>query len=146
MEEVIIYTDGACSCNPGPGGWGAVLMLNNAKKEISGYVENTTNNAMEMTAIIEALSLLKRKCIVKVHSDSAYIVNAYNQQWIKKWKTNNWKTSGKDPVKNRELWEKLDSLIQEHEVTFVKVKGHSTDVWNNRCDELATGEIKKNIK
>ena len=141
MRKVIIYTDGACSGNPGPGGWGAVLMYNDNKKEISGYNSNTTNNIMEITAVIEALKLLKFECEVEIYSDSAYVVNAYNQKWIENWKKNNWKTSGKEPVKNKELWQELDSLVNMHKVKFIKVKGHADNEWNNRCDELATGEI-----
>jgi len=144
MPKVIIYTDGACSGNPGPGGWGAVLMYNDNKKEISGYNPNTTNNIMEITAVIEALKLLKFECEVEIYSDSAYVVNAYKQKWIDNWKKNNWKTAGKDPVKNKELWQELDSLVNMHKVNFIKVKGHADNEWNNRCDELATGEIKKN--
>lgn len=143
MKEIIIYTDGACSGNPGPGGWGSILMYNGKKKEISGASSNTTNNIMEITAVLEALKLLKEKCSVKVYSDSAYVVNAFNQGWIYNWRKNNWKTSGKDPVKNRELWEELYSLTQKHNVEFIKVKGHSDNEYNNRCDFLATSAIKE---
>lgn len=144
MRKVTIYTDGACSGNPGPGGWGAVLMCNGNIKEISGYNKNTTNNIMEITAVIEALKLLKYECEVEIYSDSAYVVNAFNQKWIENWKKNNWKNSNKEDVKNKELWEELDKLVSEHKVNFIKVKGHADNKWNNRCDELATGEIKKN--
>ena len=144
MIKVTIYTDGACSGNPGPGGWGAVLMCNGNIKEISGYNKNTTNNIMEITAVIEALKLLKYECEVDIYSDSAYVVNAFNQKWIENWKKNNWKNSNKEDVKNKELWEELDKLVSEHKVKFIKVKGHADNKWNNRCDELATGEIKKN--
>lgn len=143
MEEVIIYTDGACSGNPGPGGWGSILMYKGNKKEISGGNPNTTNNIMEITAVIEALKLLKFPCNVKVYSDSAYVVNAFNQGWIYNWKKNNWKTASKEPVKNQELWEELYSLVQKHKVEFIKVKGHSDNEYNNRCDFLATSAIKK---
>ena len=142
MEEVIIYTDGACSGNPGPGGWGSILMYKGNKKEISGASEDTTNNIMEITAVIEALKLLKYECNVKVYSDSAYVVNAFNQKWIQGWKKNGWKNSNKEEVKNRELWEELDSLVNIHNVTFIKVKGHSNNELNNRCDELARNAIK----
>lgn len=142
MKNVTIYTDGACSGNPGPGGWGAILMYENIKKEISGAKKDTTNNIMEITAVLEALKLLKQECNVKVYSDSAYVVNAFNQGWIENWKKNNWKTSGKDPVKNRELWEELYELTQKHKVEFIKVKGHSDNEFNNRCDYLATSAIK----
>ena len=144
MIKVTIYTDGACSGNPGPGGWGAVLMCNGNIKEISGYNKNTTNNIMEITAVVEALKLLKYECEVEIYSDSAYVVNAFNQKWIENWKKNNWKNSNKGDVKNKELWEELDKLVSEHKVKFIKVKGHADNKWNNRCDELATGEIKKN--
>ena len=143
MKKVIIYTDGACSGNPGPGGWGAILMYNETSKEISGALNNTTNNVMELTAVIEALKLLKYKCNVKLYSDSAYVVNAFNQGWIYNWKKNNWKTASKEPVKNQELWEELYSLVQKHKVEFIKVKGHSDNEYNNRCDFLATSAIKK---
>ena len=142
MKKVTIYTDGACSGNPGPGGWGAILMYNENKKEISGAEKETTNNIMEITAVLEALKLLKEPCEVKVYSDSAYVVNAFNQKWIDKWQKNNWKTSGKDDVKNRELWEELYDLVQKHDVEFIKVKGHSDNEYNNRCDHLATSAIK----
>lgn len=128
----------------GPGGWGAVLMYDNNKKEISGYNKSTTNNIMEITAVIEALKLLKYECEVEIYSDSAYVVNAFNQNWLNNWKRNNWKTSNKEDVKNKELWQELDQLVNTHKVKFIKVKGHADNEWNNRCDELATGEIKKN--
>ena len=128
--------------NPGPGGWGAILMYEQNKKEISGASKDTTNNIMEITAVIEALKLLKEECNVEVYSDSAYVVNAFNQGWIYNWKKNNWKTASKDPVKNKELWEELYSLIQKHTVKFIKVKGHSDNEYNNRCDFLATSAIK----
>lgn len=142
MKKVTIYTDGACSGNPGPGGWGAVLIYGETKKEISGAQKETTNNIMEITAVLEALKLLKEECEVDIFSDSAYVVNAFNQGWIYNWQKNNWKTASKDPVKNRELWEELYSLTKKHKVTFNKVKGHSTDELNNRCDYLATSAIK----
>ncbi len=141
MDEVIIYTDGACSGNPGPGGWGAILMYKNTKKEISGGNKNTTNNIMEMTAVIEALKLLKHPCKVKLYSDSAYVVNAFIQNWTKNWIKNNWKTSDKKEVKNKELWQELIELTKIHNVTFIKVKGHSDNEYNNRCDELARAAI-----
>ncbi len=142
MKEVTIYTDGACSGNPGPGGWGAVLIYNENKKEISGANKETTNNIMEITAVLEAMKLLKEECNVKIYSDSAYVVNAFNQGWIYNWMKNNWKTANKEPVKNKELWEELYSLIQKHKVEFIKVKGHSDNELNNRCDFLATSAIK----
>lgn len=128
--------------NPGPGGWGAILMFNDVKKEISGGSKETTNNIMEITAVIEALKNLKRPCEVEVYSDSAYVVNAFNQGWINNWQKNNWKTANKEPVKNRELWEELYELTNRHKVEFIKVKGHSDNEYNNRCDFLATSAIK----
>ena len=124
------------------GGWGAVLIYGDNKKEISGAKNNTTNNIMEITAVVEALKLLKEECEVDVYSDSAYVVNCFNQKWIYNWQKNNWKTATKEPVKNRELWEELYSLTQKHKVVFHKVKGHSTNELNNRCDYLATSAIK----
>jgi len=129
--------------NPGPGGWGSILMYKDIKKEISGGKENTTNNIMELTAVIEGLKLLKHECEVEIYSDSAYVVNAFNNKWIYGWMKNNWKTSNKEPVKNKELWEELYSLTKIHTVKFIKVKGHSDNEFNNRCDELAREAIKK---
>ncbi len=141
MEEVTIYTDGACSGNPGPGGWGAILMYKDTKKEISGGKDNTTNNIMELTAVIEGLKLLKFPCKVKLYSDSAYVVNAFIQKWIFGWLKNGWKNSSKEPVKNKELWQELYNLTKIHDVEFIKVKGHSDNEYNNRCDELARNAI-----
>lgn len=143
MEEITIYTDGACSGNPGPGGWAAVFMLGDNKKEISGGSKDTTNNIMELTAVVEALKLLKRPCKVNLHSDSAYVVNAFNQKWIYGWIKKNWKTADGSPVKNKEIWQELYSLTKIHDVTFIKVKGHADNEFNNRCDELAVAESKK---
>ena len=142
MEKVTIYTDGACSGNPGPGGWGAILMHEQKQKEISGGKEETTNNVMELTAVIEALKQLKYPCEVDLYSDSAYVVNAFNQGWITNWVKNHWKTAGKEPVKNQELWQELYELTKVHKVNFIKVKGHSDNEYNNRCDELARNAIK----
>ena len=128
--------------NPGPGGWGTILMYKEALKEISGYMADTTNNIMEITAVIEGLKLLKYKCEVEIYSDSAYVVNAFNNKWIYGWMKNNWVNSSKEPVKNKELWQELYSLVKQHEVTFIKVKGHSDNQYNNRCDELARNAIK----
>lgn len=141
MEEVIIYTDGACSGNPGPGGWGSILMYKDNKKEIFGAKKDTTNNVMELTAVIEALKLLKFKCKVSIYSDSAYVVNAFNQKWIYGWMKNGWKNASKEPVKNKELWQELYELTRVHKVNFVKVKGHSDNKYNNRCDEMARNAI-----
>lgn len=142
MEKVVIYTDGACSGNPGPGGWGAILMYKENQKEIAGGKKETTNNVMELTAVIEGLKLLKYPCEVDLYSDSAYVVNAFEQGWIYNWVKNNWKTAGKDPVKNQELWKELYDLTKIHKVKFHKVKGHSDNEYNNRCDELARNAIK----
>lgn len=146
MEKVVIYTDGACSGNPGPGGWGTILIYKNVKKEISGYMENTTNNIMEITAVIEGLKLLKYECEVEIYSDSAYVVNAFNNHWIEGWRKKNWINSSKEPVKNKELWQELYDLTKQHDVKFIKVKGHSDNEYNNRCDELARLAIKGNSK
>lgn len=143
MEEVIIYTDGACSGNPGPGGWAAILMYQDKKREISGAQKQTTNNIMEITAVIEGLKLLKFPCTVKVYSDSAYVVNCFKQGWITSWVKNGWKNASKEPVKNKELWQQLYQLVQTHKVEFVKVKGHSDNEYNNRCDEMAREAIKQ---
>ncbi|MBQ9313799.1 MAG: ribonuclease HI [Clostridia bacterium] len=143
MDKVVIYTDGACSGNPGKGGWGAILMFGDVKKEISGNNPNTTNNQMELTAPIEALKLLKRPCEVKVYSDSAYLVNAFANGWIYNWKKNGWKTADKKDVKNKELWLEIDKLMQIHKIEWIKVKGHADNIYNNRCDELAVNAIKK---
>ena len=142
MEKVVIYTDGACSGNPGPGGWGTILMYKDVKKEISGGVKQTTNNIMEITAVIEGLKMLKYKCEVEIYSDSAYVVNAFNNHWIEGWIKKNWINSSKEPVKNKELWQELYNLVKQHEVKFIKVKGHSDNEYNNRCDELARTAIK----
>jgi len=143
MSDVTIYTDGACSGNPGPGGWGAILMYKDTKKEISGGKKETTNNVMELTAVIEALKLLKHPCNVNLYSDSAYVVNAFLQNWIMNWQKNNWKTSDKNDVKNKELWQELLELTNIHTVQFIKVKGHADNEFNNRCDELARKAIKE---
>jgi ribonuclease HI len=140
MKNVTIYTDGACRGNGKEntiGAYGIVLIYNEVKKEIKKSFVNTTNNIMELSAVIDALSMLKEPCSVKIYSDSAYVVNAINQNWIKSWIKNGWRTSSKEPVKNRELWEKLIKLMETHEVKFIKVKGHADNQYNNRCDELA---------
>ena len=146
MKEVTIYTDGACSGNPGPGGWGAVLMYGEHRKEISGGDAHTTNNRMELTGPIEALELLKQPCKVRLYSDSAYLVNAFNQHWIANWQRNGWQTSQKKPVENKELWQRLLELCRTHEVEFIKVKGHADNAENNRCDELARAAIAKYLR
>jgi ribonuclease HI len=146
MKKISIYTDGACSGNPGVGGWGAVLLYNDSQREISGYSPDTTNNVMEISAAVNALELLKEPCQVELYSDSAYLVNAFNQKWIENWQKNGWRTSSKEPVKNKELWEKLIKLSTMHKLKFIKVKGHSDNELNNRCDEMARAKIKEYIE
>ncbi len=143
MQKVIIYTDGACSGNPGPGGWGAILMAGDNKKEISGGKKDTTNNVMELTAALEALKLLKFPCEVDLYSDSAYLVNGFDKGWIYNWNKNNWQTANKEPVKNKEIWEAIYKMTKVHKIKFIKVKGHSDNEFNNRCDEMARNAIKK---
>jgi len=142
LKEVVIYTDGACSGNPGPGGWGAILMFEGVTRELSGFEPSTTNNRMELTGVIRALEALKEPCSVRVHSDSAYIINAFNDGWIQGWIRRGWVKSDKKPVENQDLWKKLIALANRNQVTWIKVKGHSNDQWNNRADALATGAIK----
>ncbi len=146
ISEVTIYTDGACSGNPGPGGWAAILMAGGAKKELSGGERDTTNNRMELMAVIEGLRALKRPCKVEIYSDSAYVVNAFSQNWIDKWVRNGWKNSAKAEVANSDLWKELIKLTSVHTVKFNKVKGHADNEFNNRCDELAVAEWKKIAK
>ncbi len=136
-KKVTIYTDGACSGNPGKGGWGSILIYGDVVKELSGGEDNTTNNRMELKAVIEALKALKSPCDVEIYSDSAYVVNAFTQKWIDNWIKNNWKTADKKSVKNVDLWQELLVLIKTHNVTFKKVKGHSDNELNERCDKLA---------
>lgn len=142
-NKVIIYTDGACSGNPGKGGWGAILQYGDNVKEISGYSELTTNNKMELQAVIEALKLLKRKCNVELFTDSVYVKDGITK-WIANWKKNNWRTSKKEDVKNKELWIELDNLVNQHVINWNWVKGHADNDLNNRVDSLARGEILKN--
>ena len=137
MDKVTIYTDGACSGNPGKGGWGAVLIYNDVEKQISGASNETTNNIMELTAAIEALKLLKRPCKVQLYSDSAYLVNGFTKGWIENWQKNGWKTADKKEVKNKELWAQLYDFSRVHEIEWIKVKGHSDNEYNNICDRLA---------
>ncbi len=141
MKEVVIYTDGACSGNPGKGGYAAILMYRGAEKVVSGGELLTTNNRMELTAIIRGLQALKERCRVKLYSDSAYVVNAVNNGWLFEWKKKGWRTLGKEDVKNVDLWEELLLLLTAHSVKFIKVKGHSDNELNNRCDTLARQEI-----
>jgi len=143
MKSVEIFTDGACSGNPGPGGWGAVLRFGEIEKELSGGEASTTNNRMELTAAIEALSALKEPCKVTLTSDSKYLTDAINLGWLASWHKNGYKTAGKKPVKNPDLWDKLTLLLEKHEVTFIWVKGHAGHPENERCDALAVSEIEK---
>lgn len=143
LKKVLIWTDGACSYNPGPGGWAAILQYGKAEKVLSGGKNETTNNVMELTAVVEGLKALKEKCNVLLYSDSAYVVNAVEQGWLHNWKANGFRTADKKPVKNRELWEELDALLSEHSVKFVKVKGHADNEYNNRCDSIARSEVEK---
>ncbi|MEQ8200308.1 MAG: ribonuclease HI [Syntrophomonadaceae bacterium] len=144
MKEIDIYTDGACSGNPGPGGWGVVLLSGRHSKEIRGAEPETTNQRMELQAVIEALSALKvAGWKVNVHSDSAYVVNAFNQKWLDKWQRNGWVNSKKEPVANQDLWKQLLELTRANEVRIIKVKGHAGHVYNERCDELARQAIKE---
>lgn len=144
MKKVDIYTDGACSGNPGPGGWGAVLLYGGHQREIAGFEAPTTNNRMELKAAIEALKALKEPCEVNLYSDSAYLVNAFLQDWLGKWQQRGWVNSKKEPVENKDLWLELLQLTKKHRVHWIKVKGHSDNELNNRCDELARREITNN--
>lgn len=143
MQTVILYTDGACSGNPGPGGWGALLIWNKKEKELSGSAADTTNNRMEMRAVIEGLRALTKPCHVKIHSDSALIVNAFNQNWIKNWKKRGWKKANKKPVENQDLWKEMLDVMEPHNVEWIKVKGHSGHELNDRVDALAVNAIKR---
>lgn len=142
--EIVIYTDGACSGNPGPGGWAAILRWNHHAKEISGFEAHTTNNRMELRAVIEALKCLKKKTLpVRVVTDSQYIQHAFTKKWIDNWIRKGWLTASKEPVKNRELWEELLVLSKSHTIEWAWTRGHAQDEMNNRCDELAREQIEK---
>lgn len=141
--NVTIYTDGACSGNPGPGGYGAILMYGSHKKELSGGDPNTTNNRMELLGVITALKALNRPCQVDLYTDSQYVVNAIEKGWAVKWRANGWMRNKKDKALNPDLWETLLGLLETHSVTFHWVKGHATNPYNNRCDELAVAESRK---
>ena len=142
-DEVIVYTDGACSGNPGPGGWGALLIWRGKKRELTGAEPESTNNRMEMRAVIEALKALKRPCHVKIHSDSALIVNAFKQGWIENWQKRGWKKANKKPVENQDLWKEMLAAMDDHKVSWIKVKGHADNELNNRVDRLAVEASKK---
>lgn len=143
MKQVTIYTDGACSGNPGPGGWGAVLLYGTHRKEISGGEAATTNNRMELTAVIAALSLLKESCIVELYSDSKYVIDALEKGWARGWKKRGWVKSDKKPALNPDLWQQLLELVDRHQLHDHWVKGHAENPENNRCDQMAVAESKK---
>lgn len=140
MKNVTIYTDGACSGNPGPGGWCSILIYMQNEKTISGHKEHTTNNEMELTAVVSALKELKEPCEVTLSSDSSYVVNAINNKWLDNWRNNGWINSKKKSLPNLELWQELNALLQIHSVSFIWVKGHSNNEYNNRCDRIAVEE------
>lgn len=144
MKQVEVYTDGACSGNPGPGGWGAILRYAGVEKELAGYQAETTNNRMELTAAIQGLEALKEPCQVALYTDSQYLSKAITQGWLQSWKKNGWKKSDKKPVLNIDLWQALDAQLARHQVTIRWVKGHGDNAYNNRCDALATGQIAQN--
>jgi len=143
MKEVTLYADGACSRNPGPGGWGAVLLYGDRIKKISGFNPETTNNIMEMTAVIEGMSVLKEKCKIDIYTDSKYVVDSATM-WLLNWQKNGWKTSAKKPVKNIELWKKIIELSAFHHTKWYWVKGHDGNKYNEECDEMARNEILSN--
>ena len=143
MKTVTLYTDGACSGNPGPGGWGAILTYNGAEKVLSGGESNTTNNRMELTAVIEGLKALKEHCLVELYSDSKYVIDALEKGWAWGWKKKGWIKSDKKPALNPDLWEQLLTLTMRHEMRYHWVKGHADNPYNNRCDQLAVAESKR---
>ncbi len=143
LKTVDIYTDGACSGNPGIGGYCAILIYKGVEKIVSGCVKDTTNNRMELLSVIEGLKALNEKCRVNLYSDSQYVVDAFNLKWIENWQNNGWRTSNKKEVKNADLWKELLVLFDKHQVNFIKVKGHSDNEFNNRCDKIAVSEYKK---
>lgn len=146
MKKVYIFTDGACSGNPGPGGWGAVLRYNSVEKELSGGEKETTNNRMELTACIEALTLLKEPCEVELTTDSQYVVNGITKGWAESWRKNGWRKSDKKPALNSDLWELLLAQCERHKVTFNWIKGHAGHEENERCDKLAVGAYQRFLK
>ena len=142
MKTVTLYTDGACSGNPGPGGWGAILEYQGTEKELSGGEESTTNNRMELTAVIAGLSALKEPCIVELYSDSKYVIDGLSKGWAESWQKNGWKKTDKKPALNADLWETLLALTSKHQVRYHWVKGHADNPKNNRCDALAVAQYK----
>ena len=143
MKTVTLYTDGACSGNPGPGGWGAILAFQGTEKELSGGEKSTTNNRMELTAVIAGLSALKEPCVVELYSDSKYVIDGLSKGWAVSWQKNGWRKSDKKPALNPDLWEKLLELTAVHKMRYHWVKGHADNPKNNRCDQLAVAESKK---
>lgn len=143
MKTVTLYTDGACSGNPGPGGWGAILEYMGTEKELSGGEASTTNNRMELTAVIFGLQALKEPCIVELYSDSKYVIDGLSKGWAEGWRKNGWKKADKKPALNPDLWEQLLDLVSKHQVRYHWVKGHAENPKNNRCDALAVAESKK---
>jgi ribonuclease HI len=146
LKDVKLYTDGACSGNPGPGGWGSILEYGGREKTLSGYMRETTNNRMEIFAVVQGLRALREPCRVTVYSDSAYLVDAFTKGWVRNWQSNGWKTAGGDPVENQDLWRQLLMVMKPHDVSWIRVRGHSDHEYNNRCDKLATDQIKKHRK
>ena len=143
VERITLYSDGSCHGNPGPGGYAAIILKPDGKTiNVSGSDWYTTNNRMELFAAVQGFTALKQPCAVTLYSDSAYLVNAFKQNWIDGWQRNGWKTASKKPVENQDLWKWLLTVMQPHKVTIIKVKGHADNPWNNRCDELATGQIR----
>jgi len=140
VKKVTVYTDGSCLGNPGPGGWGVILMYGKTKKELSGGDPETTNNRMELTAVIRALEALKEPCEVELYADSQYVLNGLQKGWAKSWKARGWRKADKKPALNPELWDRLLTLTEKHKMTYHWVKGHEDNVYNNRCDELAVGQ------
>ncbi|MBR2936966.1 MAG: ribonuclease HI [Oscillospiraceae bacterium] len=143
MKTVTLYTDGACSGNPGPGGWGAILAFQGIEKELSGGESSTTNNRMELTAVIEGLSALKEPCVVELYSDSKYVIDGLSKGWAAGWQKNGWRKADKKPALNPDLWEKLLELTAIHQMRYHWVKGHADNPKNNRCDEMAVSEWQK---
>jgi ribonuclease HI len=143
VKTVTLYTDGACSGNPGPGGWGAILIFKGIEKELSGGERSTTNNRMELMAVIRGLSALKESCIVELYSDSKYVIDGLSKGWAASWRAKGWRKADKKPALNPDLWEELLNLTEKHQMRYHWVKGHAENPYNNRCDELAVAESKK---
>ena len=146
MKTVTLYTDGACSGNPGPGGWGAILEYQGHEKELSGGEKSTTNNRMELTAVIEGLQALKESCVVELYSDSKYVIDGLSKGWAASWRKNGWRKADKKPALNPDLWETLLNLTEKHEMRYHWVKGHAENPKNNRCDEMAVAQSKLQVE